>query len=356
MINNKPVSVLYVDDDPGLTRLVQRALGRRGYQVEGVATAEEGLRRLTAGGVDVIALDHFLATGTGLDLLDQLSKQSGAPPVVYVTGSGETSVAVAALKAGAADYVLKTADDEFLELLGSAIDQAIEKARLQAERDRAERDMREAKERAEVLLHEVNHRVANSLALVAALVHMQSRSVTDPGAQDALREVQARITAIAGVHRRLYTSSDVRSVEISDYLESLLRDLEFTMKESGHASTVRLIAEPIQIPTDKAVSIGVVVTELLTNAFKYAYPAGAGGEIRVRLREPSKGRVALSVEDDGVGWTGDGVPQGTGIGSRIVSAMAKQLGTEVEHVPGAGCCVQLQFELKPVALDSGDPR
>ena len=344
-MTGKPVSVLYVDDDSGLRRLVERALGRRGYAVEGAATAEAGFRRLASGGVDVIALDHFLQTGTGLDFLDELKKQPGAPPVVYVTASGETSVAVAALKAGAADYVAKTADNEFLELLGSAIDQAMEKARLERERDRAEREMREAKERAEVLLNEVNHRVANSLALVAALVHMQARSVTDPGAQDALREIQARISAIAGVHRRLYTSADVRSVEISEYLESLLRDLELTMNASGHASTVRLIADPIRIPTDKAVSIGVVVTELLTNAFKYAYPSGPGGEIRVRLREASKGSVSLRVEDDGIGWSGDGVPQGTGIGSRIVGAMAKQLGSEVEHVGGAGCCVQLQFQL-----------
>jgi two-component sensor histidine kinase/CheY-like chemotaxis protein len=338
-------SVLYIDDDPGLARLVQRVLARQGYQVEHVSTSEEGLARLAHGGIDVIALDHFLPTGTGLDFLQSLRDVEGAPPVVYVTGSGETAVAVAALKAGASDYVPKAVGEEFLELLKSAIDQALEKARLQRQRDRAEREVHEAKERAEVLLHEVNHRVANSLALVAALVRMQSNSITDPQAKSILGEIQGRIQAVAGVHRSLYTSHDVRSVEMSGYLTSLLQELEGTMKASGHASAVHVTAEPLTLPTDKAVSIGVIVTELVTNAFKYAYPQSIGGEVRVGFVRAADGKLSLTVADDGVGWRGDAPAKGTGIGSRIVGALARSLGATVEYTGTAGCCVQLGFEV-----------
>jgi two-component sensor histidine kinase len=341
--------VLYIDDDLGLARLIQRVLGRHGYIVENVATSEDGFARLRQGGIDVIALDHFLPTGTGLDFLAELKAQSATlaqPPVVYVTAAGETSVAVAALKAGASDYVAKTIGDEFLELLASAIDQAIEKARLQREKDRAERDVREARDRAEVLLHEVNHRVANSLALVAALVGMQAKSIKQPEVKTALGEIQGRISAIAGVHRRLYTSQDVRSVEISDYLGSLMADLEATLKEAGHASTIRLTTERADVPTDKAVSIGVIVTELVTNAFKYAYSDNAAGEIRVQFHKTDKGRVNLTVEDDGVGWRGIGPAKGTGVGSRIVSALARGLGSSVSYADGTtGCRVSLDFEV-----------
>jgi two-component sensor histidine kinase/CheY-like chemotaxis protein len=340
-----PIRVLYIDDDPALARLVQRSLGRRGYEVENVATAEQGMARLDRGGVGLIALDHFLPTGTGLGFLADLQKRPSPPPVVYVTAAADTAVAVAALKAGAADYVAKTVGDEFFELLGAAVDQAIEKDRLKREHEKAEREMREAKERAEVLLHEVNHRVANSLALVAALVGMQARAITEPSVRTALGEIQGRISAIAGVHRRLYTSQDVRSVEISDYLASLLRDLEATLKEAGHTSTVRLQAEPTEVPTDKAVSIGVVVTELVTNAFKYAYPSDKGGEIRVLLRR-NAGKISLSVEDDGVGWNGEGPAKGTGVGSRIVNAMARGLGSPVNYSNApAGCQVSLEFDI-----------
>lgn len=135
------------------------------------------------------------------------------PPVVYVTSSGDTRVAVAALKAGAADYVPKDVAGEFLELLATAIEGAIEQARLRREKSAAEEAVREERDRAEMLLREVNHRVGNSLALVAALVRMQSAAVSDPAAVEALKETQARITAIAGIHRRLYTSDDVRFVD-----------------------------------------------------------------------------------------------------------------------------------------------
>jgi two-component sensor histidine kinase len=344
-MSSTTVSVLYVDDDLALTRLVQRALGRRGYAVEGAATGEAGLVRIASGGIDVVALDHFLPTGTGLDFIAQLRSIPLAPPVVYVTGTDETAVAIAALKAGAADYVIKTVGEEFLELLGSAIDQAVEKARLERERDRAMEQMRAARDRAEILLNEVNHRVANSLSLVAGLVRMQAKSLDDCAVKAALEEVQGRISAIAGVHRRLYTSADVRHVEISGYLASLLEELEATMKASGHSSTVRLTADPTNVQTDKAVSIGVMITELVTNAFKYAYPEDRTGEIRVGFRQIEPGKVNLTVADDGIGWSGLGVPKGTGLGSRIVSATARSLGSTIEYLGTRGCCVSLKFEV-----------
>src|SRR5665213_521704 len=135
--------LLYVDDDPALARLVQRSLGRRGYEVEHVSTTADGLARLGKGGIDIVALDHNLPTGTGLDFLAELKEQPNRPPVVYVTGVTDADVAVAALKAGAADYVAKTTGQEFFELLASAVDQALEKARLQREHDRAEREVHE---------------------------------------------------------------------------------------------------------------------------------------------------------------------------------------------------------------------
>jgi two-component sensor histidine kinase len=340
------VSVLYVDDDPALTRLVQKVLGRRGYEIEAAATSEAGLLRIAEGGISVIVLDHFLTAGTGLDFMEKLRELSlDAPPVVYVTGTDEAAVAIAALKAGASDYVLKTVGDEFLELLSSAIDQAVEKARLERERDRALEEMRAARDRAEILLNEVNHRVANSLSLVAGLVQMQAKSLDNAAVKAALDEVHTRISAIAGVHRRLYTTDDIRHVEISGYLTSLLEELETTMKASGHSSTVNLVADRISVQTDKAVSIGVMITELVTNAFKYAYPGETVGEIRVRFLRLASNRAKLSVEDDGIGWSGEGLPKGTGLGSRIVTATARSLGSSLEYLGQKGCCVSLEFEV-----------
>lgn len=324
--------ILHIDDDPALARLVARSLERRGYIVENVATGCDGLARMRQGGIDVVVLDHYLAGETGLSILKTMAAEGLTQPVVYVTGSSETAIAVEALKGGATDYVHKSVDEDFFVLLTSAIDQAVAQARLREAKEAAEREMREARERAEMLLAEVNHRVANSLSLVASLVRLQASAVADPLAKDALAETEARITAIAGLHRRLYTSDDIKSVDLNDYLSTLTHELDSTMAAPGRRPTVHLDLMPFSIPTDRAISVGVIVTELLTNAIKYAYPAETAGEVRVILKALGDGSAEVFVEDDGIGWQGSGKPKGTGLGSKIVRAMAQNLGTSVEYV------------------------
>lgn len=338
--------VLYIDDDEALGRLVQRVLGRRGYEVVTAHSGEAGLALAAETSFDVVALDHDLGGETGLDVMARLRARDKAPPVVYVTASTDTAVAVAALKAGAFDYVPKTVSDQFIELLASALDAAAEKGRLMAEAERAERAIREARDRAELLLGEVNHRVANSLALVASLVRLQAGAISDPAAREALEETQARISAIAGIHRKLYTSHDIRFVEIDEYLASLAQELSTAMHEAGHRSAIRLDVENLKVATDKAVSIGVIVTELVTNAFKYAYRDREPGEVRIRLRRRDEATAELAVEDDGIGWTGEGKASGSGLGTRIVRAMAVNLGCSATYGrPAAGTQVSFAFSL-----------
>jgi len=189
-----------------------------------------------------------------------------------------------------------------------------------------------ARERAEVLLSEVNHRVANSLQLVAALVHMQSKTVTDESAKGALKETETRIQAISQIHKSLYTSGDVKSVALNDYLGVMLDNLGVAMWNDGHTARLTTMLEPVVLPTDESISLGVVATELVTNAFKYAYPAGQSGDIRVMLRKLPEGRAELVVQDDGVGLGATVRPGGTGLGSKIITAMAAALKTNVEYM------------------------
>jgi two-component sensor histidine kinase len=209
-------------------------------------------------------------------------------------------------------------------------------------------DLALARERAEVLLAEVNHRVANSLQLVAALVRMQTHSVTDAAAKDALRETQSRIKAISLIHKSLYTSGDVTSVALNDYLGAMLNNLETAMKKDGHTAILKCQLEPISLRTDASVSLGVAVQELVTNAFKYAYPDDKPGEVRVRLRRLDDGVAELTVEDDGVGIGPSAAHAGTGLGSKIIHTMAASLQTQVEYIDRApGTAARLVLATAP---------
>lgn len=193
----------------------------------------------------------------------------------------------------------------------------------------AEAGRTQAADRAELLLREVNHRVANSLALVSSLVGLQANMVAEPSARRALIETQSRIYAVGEIHKRLYIARDIGLVEIDEYLADLVAHLDASLGDGPQRATVAI--EPMRIPTDKAISLGVVVTELVTNALKYAYPAGTGGEVVVTLRKLGETEVLLSVRDFGIGYHEGTAAHGTGLGTRIVDAMATSLGGRIEH-------------------------
>ena len=333
--------LLYIDDDAGLCRLIARGLNRRGFDVATSIDGREGVRLAAADRFEVVAVDHYMPGQDGLATLEQLLALPSAPPVVYVTGSDESRLAVAALKAGAADYVVKTTAEDFLDLLSSALNQAIAGVRLERERDAARLALGEANVQLEAvvarqaaLLREVNHRVANSLQLIASLVHLQAGALEDEVARAALRDTQARIAAVMQVHRRLYTSDDVQNVNMEEYLGGLVLELQQSLAAaSGGEHPIRLQAQPIFLNPDKAVSLGVVVAELVTNAFKYAYPAGEQGEVRVNFEAPASDHLRLVVEDDGRGMGAGVSARGTGLGQRVIAAMARSLNSKIEYDP-----------------------
>ncbi len=329
-----PPRILFIDDDAGLRRLATRALERRGYHVTTADGGEAGIALAGEGQFDLIAVDHYMPGMDGIETLERLRKIAGSPPVVYVTGSEEGRIAVAALKAGAADYVVKTVGDDFFDLLAAAFEQVLARDRLERGKKAAEDELRASNARLEALLVEVNHRVANSLQLVSAMVGLQAGALTDPGARDALEDTQRRIRAIGQVHRRLYTSNDVEGVDMQDYLTALVDELAETWSTDSAPRALSLAVEPIRLPTDRAVSLGVIVTELVTNACKYAYGPDTAGEVRVALTRDGEDRFTLAVEDDGCGLPADAAPKGTGLGTKLIRAMAQSLHAAVEYDPG----------------------
>ena len=341
-------TLLYIEDDPALARLVDRGLTRLGFKVVHAVSGSQGLDLLAQGGIDVVALDQYMPGLDGLETLERIMAIPNAPPVVFVTAAQDSSIAVTALKAGAADYLVKDVHRDFIPLLQVAVEGALRQARLQKARDDAEAEVHASRDRfaalaaeREVLLREVNHRVGNSLQIIASLLHLQANSSAQEDVKAALTNAMGRVAAVAHVHRRLYTSHDLKSVLLNLYLGALLEDLRRSA-EGNRMSRLTLKAESIEIDPDRAVAIGIIVNELVMNAVKYAYPDGAG-PIHVELAAEGED-LLLSIADDGVGLNGKSDPRSTGMGQRIVTAMASKLEASVERDPAhAGTRIVLRF-------------
>tara|TARA_R110000787_G_scaffold72147_7_gene160973 strand:+ start:789 stop:2357 length:1569 start_codon:yes stop_codon:yes gene_type:complete len=187
-----------------------------------------------------------------------------------------------------------------------------------------------ARTRSDLLLGEVNHRAANSLQLVASFVYLQAQAVTDPKARTALVETRARILAVSRVHQRLYTDDSVEGVELKAYIETLTEGLADAFEAGGRRLDVKAVE--VRTDTDRAISVGVVLVELVSNAAKYAYPADQPGDIRIRLRRDDQ-TLRLEVEDDGAGFDPASKAKGSGLGMKVVHAMVTKLNGKLTVEP-----------------------
>ena len=176
------------------------------------------------------------------------------------------------------------------------------------------------------LLAEVNHRVKNSLQVVASLLTLQAMKADNPTLREALQQACGRVTAVARVHQRLHQAGDRSLVD----LRELLQEVAAGVHGAADSVTVRAGVTAL-MPTDKAVLVALIVNELVTNAVKYAYPGREPGSIAVSL-ERATSDLILVVSDDGVGLPdGFDFKQPRGFGTRMIGSMVAQLGGRIDQ-------------------------
>jgi two-component sensor histidine kinase/CHASE3 domain sensor protein len=194
--------------------------------------------------------------------------------------------------------------------------------------------------RIEALLGDVSHRVGNNLAMVSALLNVQSRQASEPAVKAALAQAQSRIQAIAAGQRRLRLNLTTDEIDAQPYMEDLLA--EIGRAADGRPITIELDMGAIRLPGKDAVSYVVIVNELVTNAIKHAFPAGLSGRILVTFRELAgdgqrERALMLSIEDDGIGLA-DGT-DAKGLGHTVIASLLRSMQATMETAPvnpGAG--------------------
>ena len=218
------------------------------------------------------------------------------------------------------------------------------------ERQRDEQNLRNALEHQKVLVDEINHRVKNSLQLVASLLRLQATAADDPKVSQICQEAVGRMTAIARVHERLYRSPDVTAVDLAAYLADICADLAALTPQS------EILYQPeaaISMPTDRAVRVALLATELITNAAKHAGP----GRIMVSLGAPTvQGAVKLCVRDEGPGLPeGFSLDRAQTLGMKIIRSLIEQMGASltIKHPqPGAEFLAEIPLSPPQATRDS----
>jgi PAS domain S-box-containing protein len=202
------------------------------------------------------------------------------------------------------------------------------------------------------LLNEVHHRVKNNLQVISSLFNLQAAHTHDASVKQVLAESQGRVRAMALIHQLLYESRDFSRIHLGDYL-ARLGQLLLTLhsaKATRIAVRTEVSGEPVYLDLHRAIPCGLLVTELVTNAFKHAFPQGNGGEVRISLDRPNLGEATLAVSDTGVGLPADfQLGQTTSLGLRLVQRLAEQVKGRLVVGENPGASFLLYF--KPLLED-----
>ncbi len=217
---------------------------------------------------------------------------------------------------------------------------------------RQEAELGEAIAQQELLTKEIHHRVKNNLQIVASLLNLQAGRIRQPEARAEFQSARDRVRALATLHRHLYAFGEMNTINMRPFLQELCEQLFQAMGErEGERLALEIEAPALQISSDQAVPLSLIVTEAVSNAVKYAFPGGRRGHVRVRL-VAAEGTVTLTVEDDGVG-----IPRGhaeteagprDGIGLQLIRGFARQLGATLLVEEGAGTRYTVRIPLRAV--------
>jgi two-component sensor histidine kinase len=199
--------------------------------------------------------------------------------------------------------------------------------------------------RQEVLLKEIHHRVKNNLQVISSLLSLQAHAAGDERTRALLTESRDRLRSMALIHEKLYQTGSERGLSFASYVRDLAAHLRHSYAGNSESVQVRIDVEDLALDLDSSVPCGLIITELLSNALKHAFPDSRRGTVTVALhRDPASAMLALTVSDDGVGLpTGVEVRSAATLGLRIVSMLVDQLKGTLTQGAGPGASFNVLF-------------
>jgi two-component sensor histidine kinase/ActR/RegA family two-component response regulator len=378
--------ILCVDDEEANLKLLEKLLVPRGYTVVSAASGEVALQKLKNRKIDLVLLDILMPVMDGFEVCRLIKENQMLRniPVILITVSTAKKNRIRGIKVGADEFLSKPFDQtealarikillkvkklndecqraekmlqkDYNELERKVQERTAQLAHaneiLQAEiieRKRAEERIKNSLAEKEILLKEVHHRVKNNLMTIIGLIKMQEAKADEKMFNKLLLELEGRVRAMALVHEILHKSDNLAHVDLQNYIDSLVAQIRAQFGV-GRAIRFRTQTAGVDLKLDVAVAVGLILNELITNSYKFAFPedrprSGAGEcEIVVSVKHDD-GIVTLDISDNGVG-----LPSGVSwekpetIGLQLIQMLSRQLNSSIELDRARGTAFHLKF-------------
>jgi PAS domain S-box-containing protein len=230
-----------------------------------------------------------------------------------------------------------------LEVIAGQISGALARIKAQEALKLSERRLKISLQEKEALLREIHHRIKNNLSTIAGLLRLQSRRAEKEDIKELFDQSAMRVTSMGLVHEKLYLSRSLSTLNSSTYFDSLIREIKEAYGRIGSRVNVRTDLESFDLDVDIAAPLGMIVTELVSNSLKHAFPNGRPGEVVISVKRDSNGKTFLTVIDNGVGM-GEKYFQSSALGVKLVEIFAKQIDAHVEVESNGGSKVTITLD------------
>ncbi|WP_051444962.1 response regulator [Desulfocurvus vexinensis] len=325
--------ILVVDDEAIIITQLEDMLAALGYEVVGkTSSGADAVRLVRELAPDLVLMDIVMPGAMdGITACATIQEQLDTP-VILLTAYGDDSHIAQAKAVRPYGYILKPSQNDQIK---AAIEIALEKKAVERDMAGVMAGLRSQAVDRELQLKEIHHRIKSNLNMICGLLALQGMRCESGACADALRAVRGRVLSVAKVHEALSSSRHLDSINARDYFRSLA-DAVRRAYAVPDALILDLDCPDLELEPDKAMPMGLICTELLTNALRHAFPGGRAGRVRIVLgRAP--GVYELAVSDDGVGLPpGLDVRNSGTLGLELVHGLAAQVGGGVELAPGPG--------------------
>jgi signal transduction histidine kinase len=339
--------ILLADDNADMRDYLRRLLGQY-FDVTTAGDGEAAFAAACAHQPDLVLSDVMMPHLDGFGLVQRLRShpQTSAIPIILLSARAGEEARVEGLQHGADDYVTKPFNArELLARIRTTLDLQRVRREASAAISRLNAELSSELAQKEALLKEVHHRVKNNLQVIISMLNLQANRIEDDRVLALFDQTRNRVYSIAAIHELLYRSASLAEIDLAEYARRLVPELARFYQLDGRIH-VSIEGDSPTLEMQRAVPYGLLLNELVSNAFKHAFPGEGAGSLSISLEQRDR-RIALTVADDGIGLPqGIDCEGGNTLGLQLARMLALQLGGSVRLSGGKGTVAVVEFPHK----------